>query len=235
MITIDGLITIGTPWNGAPVMEHIKEVKKFQQRFKEIEATLNAIEKNYDKAVIKYFFRFNPGFAKAWPSLYEIAVPYFMKKNCPGAADLEPKSKFISEYVASNLKEVDVPITAIAGVLTDFSKLFDPFPSSISKQALDKLNATYAELIGGDPNCKHDMLLPVATQHAEGLVTKNFKRITVDGACHGNKVGITVKRGLSELNNQAVIQEVVKAIEETFYEQQEEEVVDKKAEIASAA
>ncbi|WP_250237705.1 esterase/lipase family protein [Cardinium endosymbiont of Oedothorax gibbosus] len=231
-IVINQLITIGTLWKGAPVMDHIKNIKNFKKKFEKIEAILDTIKKDYAKDVIKYFFKFKPKLAERWPSLYEIAVPYFMKKKCPGAADLEPGSAFISKYVALGLKEVDLPITAIAGALTDFSKLFNSFPSSISKQALKELNATYAELIGGNP---HDMLLPVATQHAEGLVTKNFKRITVPGASHGNKVGVSVKRGLSELNNEQVIQKVVECVEAAFYKQKEEKVIEQEGYVSLAA
>lgn len=217
-IIITQLITIGTPWRGAPVMDHIKNIKEFKQKFKEIETTLDKVAQDYSEAVIKYFFKFMPKLAKAWPSLYERAVPYLMRKKCPGAVDLHPKSDFIRHYVATGLRAVDLPITAIAGVLIDFSKLFEPFPSSIDPQALDTLNATYANLIGGDPKCEHDMLLPVGTQQAEGLAKQNFTCVKVYGACHGNKVGIKVKDGLAELNNKEVIQKVVGSIEAAFYE-----------------
>ncbi|MGI2262301.1 lipase family alpha/beta hydrolase [Candidatus Cardinium hertigii] len=221
-IDINHLITIGTPWKGAPVMDHIKNINGFQQEFKKIEPTLDKIQKNYGKDVIKYFFKFKPELAQKWPNLYSIAVTYFMNKVCPGAAILEPESNFICGYVAKGLQEVDIPITAIAGVLTDFSNLFHPFSSSISAEALNKLNATYARLIGGNEKSEHDMLLPVDTQHAEGFTKSNFKCITVYGACHGNKVGRTVKEGIAELNNRKVIQKVVESIEATFYENKEE-------------
>ncbi|MGI2298688.1 esterase/lipase family protein [Candidatus Cardinium hertigii] len=219
-ININHLITIGTPWKGAPVMHHIKNINHFQQEFKKIEPTLDRVEKNYGKDVIKYFFKFMPGLAQKWPSLYSATVTYFIKKICPGAAALQPDSGFIRDYVALGLQEIDIPITAIAGILNDFSKLFDSFPSIDSKE-LHTLNATYARLISGNENFEHDMLLPVDTQHAKGWTKSNFKRITVYGACHGNKVGIPVKQGISELNNNEVIQKVVESIEATFYEHKE--------------
>ena len=222
-IVIAKLITIGTPWKGAPVFEHMKDICGFNEKFDKIAAYLDAIQQNYSKAVRAYFFKKAPGFAKNLPKVYEMLAPLLMKiKHVDGVADLDPKSDFMRNYVPSRLRQFDLPITAIAGVLTDFSKLFEAFPASITPQALKELNQTYAELIGGSPECEHDMLLPVSTQHAEGLVTKDFKRIKVYGACHGNKVGLSVKRGLSELNNPAVIEEVVKSIEETFYEYKEE-------------
>jgi len=221
-IDMNHLITIGTPWKGAPVMGHIKNIKQFQKEFKKIEPILDKIQKNYGKDVIRYFFKFRPELAQKWPNLYSIAVTYFMNKICPGAAVLEPGSDFIRDYIAPGLQKVNIPITAIAGVLTDFSNLFDPFSSSISAEALHKLNATYARLISGNEKSEHDMLLPVDTQHAEGFTKSNFKCITVYGACHGNKVGRTVKEGISELNNREVIQKVVESIEATFYENKEE-------------
>ncbi|WP_342265110.1 alpha/beta hydrolase [Cardinium endosymbiont of Philonthus spinipes] len=220
-IFIDKLVTIGTPWKGAPIMNYIKNIKKFKEQFDKIETTLNRIKKGYSKAVRGYFFKVMPGFANSWPWLYEKLVPYIMEKKYLGAANLDPGHYFIRDYIPSALKEIDLPITAIAGVLTDFSKLFAPLPSSILSHELAQLNATYAELIGGDAQCEHDMLLPVATQHAEGLATKNFKRIKVYGACHGNKVGVAIKRKFSELNNQEVIDKVAESIEEVFYEEKE--------------
>lgn len=226
-IHINHLITIGTPWKGAPVMDHMKDINQFQKEFKKIEPTLDRVEKNYGKAVIKYFFKFMPKLAEKWPTLYSVAVTYFIDKICPGAAALDPESDFIGCYVPSGLKEIGLPITAIAGVLTSFSDLFDSFPSIDAKE-LHKLNATYARLISGNERCEHDMLLPVDTQHAEGWTTKpNFKRIKVYGACHGNKVGVTVKKGISELNNRNVIQKVVESIEGTFYESKEELFIEK--------
>ncbi|WP_419241080.1 esterase/lipase family protein [Cardinium endosymbiont of Nabis limbatus] len=247
-IVIDHLITIATPWKGAPIFDHINDVKKFNQKFGEIEEDLNAIQAGYADAVRGYFFKKFPNLAENHPTLYKNLALVAMKVSevmrmlrdikwisTQGVLDLNPKSDFISHYVASGLKEIDVPITAIAGVLTDFSKLFESFPFFIEGPRLQKLNATYAELIGGDPNCAHDMLLPVDTQHAVGLAPKNFKCITVEGACHGNKVGFSVKRGLSELNNKEVIQKVVESIEETFYEQKEKEGIEKGAEAPLAA
>ncbi|CDG49510.1 esterase/lipase family protein [Cardinium endosymbiont of Bemisia tabaci] len=232
-IHINHLITIGTPWKGAPVMEHMKNIKQFQEKFNEIESTLDRVEKNYAKAVIKYFFKFMPELAQAWPSLYQLAVSYFIKSKCPGAEALDPQSDFIRE-VSTALQTMDLPITAIAGVLTDFSSLFDRFPS-INKEELDKLNATYAGLIGCKKNSEHDMLLPVDTQHAEGCTKSNFKRIKVYGACHGNKVGVTVKKGISELNNREVIQRVVESIKATFYENKEEVSMEPPQSCSSAA
>lgn len=221
-ITFKIEISIGTPWRGATVFDHIKRVACFNQKFNKIEPILNAIEQGHGSAVRGYFFKKAPKLAEKFPQLYEKLAPWAMSfTGVQGVLDLDPTSPFIRDYIPSALKEIDLPITAIAGVLTDFSKLFAPLPSSILSHELAQLNATYAELIGGDSKCEHDMLLPVATQHAEGLATKNFKRIKVYGACHGNKVGVAIKREFSELNNQEVIDKVAESIEEVFYEEKE--------------
>ncbi|MEF2228814.1 MAG: hypothetical protein V3581_02100 [Candidatus Cardinium sp.] len=222
-IVVHQLITIATPWKGAPVFGHIKDVKHFNQTFDRIVPILERIRQGYSEFVRGYFFKKAPGIAKNHPAVYQLLAPWASKfKNVEGMTDLDPASDFMRCYVPLGLKDMEVPITAIATVLIDFSQLFDSFESPVRAQELAELNATYAALIGGDPKCEHDMLLPVATQHAEGLVTKNFKRIKVYGACHGNKVGITVKRGLSALNNAKVIQKVAESIEEVFYEHKEE-------------
>ncbi len=227
------LITIGTPWKGAPVFYHLKHVEAFNEKFDKIQPELDIINKGYSEAVRGYFFKKAPSVARNFPKPYQRIAPWIMKwKGAKGALDLDPESDFISHYVGKGLQTFNLPITAIAGVLTDFSKLFD---ISIDPQSLAKLNATYAELIGSDQRCDHDMLLPISTQHAEGLTTKDFKRIRVDGTCHGNKVGIAVKPGLSELNHKKVIEEVIHAIEATFYEQKEEKFFEKESEGPPAA
>jgi hypothetical protein len=45
--------------------------------------------------------------------------------------------------------------------------------------------------------------------------------VKIYGACHGNKVGLSVKQGLSELNNDKVIQAVIALVEESFYEEKQ--------------
>lgn len=235
-IDIKKLISIGTPWKGAPVFSYHNNVLAFDALFDKIAVYLDSIRAGYSKHIRKYFLKVMPEFSKKHYKLREKLLQ-FVNSLAPmkGATDLDPKSDFISNYIARGLNQTDIPITAIAGILTDFSKLFHPFDSPLTHQELAQINATYAELIGGYATCEHDMLLPVSTQHAEGLMTKNFNRIKVYGACHGNKVGISVKRGLSELNNPEVIEQVVKVIDETFYEQKEEMVTEQATQPALAA
>ncbi|WP_339044521.1 alpha/beta hydrolase [Cardinium endosymbiont of Tipula unca] len=223
-LTIEQLITIGTPWKGAPIMDHLKDPKSALKKLDGCKSTFNAIHKEYSRNVTKHLLKTE--LAEIFPFFFKHLGQNFIDKKTPGAANLKPGSHFIRYYVAPGIKETSVPIKAIAGVLVDFSKLFNAFPSYIGKEELKKMNCTYAELIGGDPECEHDMLLPVSTQHAEGLEKKDFECIKIYDTCHGNKVGISVKKGISEINNQQVIQKVVEIIEDVFYkEDQVEEVV----------
>lgn len=222
-ITIEQLITIGTPWTGATVMDHLNDPNVVNQQLDDCKDTLEKIDEKYRKGIVRYVLK--TSLAENFPFL----VKYLGQRivdTTQGAADLKRDSDFIQNYVQKGLKEINVPIKAIAGVLVDFSKLFDYFPSSISKQELEKLNRTYAKLIGGDPMCEHDMLLTVATQHAEGIDKKDFKCIKINDVCHGNKVGISVKKGIAELDNNKVIQTVTEITENVFYKKEQVEVED---------
>ncbi len=225
-IVVKKLITIGTPWKGAPVMNHLNDPHGAIQELNKVKQTLNKIEGTYSKHITRYILK--TSIAENFPFLFKHLGKNVIDKKTPGAAELRPDSDFIKNFVASGLEQVAIPIRAIAGVLVDFSHLFSSFPSTIKKQALQKLNRAYATLIGGNPTCEHDMLLPVQTQHAEGLRKRDFQEIKIYGTCHGNKVGLSVQQGLAELNNDKVIQAVTALIEESFYEEKqiEEEVVE---------
>ncbi|WP_260214909.1 esterase/lipase family protein [Candidatus Cardinium hertigii] len=215
-ITIDQLITIGTPWKGAPVMDHFKNPKWVTEKLDQEKNILEKIQKGYRRDLFKHIFKNYAGIAEKMPSLAKYLYNHTngfkrRKKHMSGADDLSPSSDFI-RYVASGIKELGVPVTAIAGVL-NFSEFF-PLSSSVTAEDLLKLNHTYAELIGGT---EHDMLLPVDTQLAEGLDKKDFECIKIYESCHGNKVGIPVKKDIPECNNEQVIQKVVACIEKTFY------------------
>jgi pimeloyl-ACP methyl ester carboxylesterase len=234
-ITVKKLITIGTPWQGAPIMDHLNDPNGAIKKLGKMKTTLNKIREGFSKDVTKHVLK--TSLAENFPFLFKHLGNDLMNKKTPGAADLKPGSDFMRNYVAKGLVQVKIPIRAIAGVLMDFSQLFHPFPSHINQNEFKKLNCAYSELIGGDPNCEHDMLLPVRTQHAEGLSKHDFKCIKVYGTCHGNKVGLSVKKGLSELNNEQVIQKVIALIEETFYEEKqiEEEVINEGGNLIDAA
>ncbi len=131
---------------------------------------------------------------------------------------------FFKLYISKELQTTTVPIMAIAGNQQDFSKIWDNFPKKLQGgKELKNLNNAYAKLIGGDSACKHDMLLPVSSQHAEEVKVNEelFKRKIVDGACHGNKVGIAVKKDKPELHHPQVIQEIVEFCEVFFFYKKE--------------
>ncbi|HLP35129.1 MAG TPA: hypothetical protein VK133_04035 [Amoebophilaceae bacterium] len=218
-IVIRKLITIGTPWKGAPVMNHLSNPHGAIQELNKVKKTLNKIEDMYSKHLTRYILK--TSIAENFPFLFKHLGRNVIDRKTPGVAELRLDSDFIKNFVATGLEQVTIPIRAIAGVLVDFSHLFSPFPSTLKKQELQKLNKAYATLIGGNPTCEHDMLLPVETQHAEGLRKRDFKTVKIYGACHGNKVGLSVKQGLSELNNDKVIQAVIALVEESFYEEKQ--------------
>ncbi|AWN82295.1 esterase/lipase family protein [Candidatus Cardinium hertigii] len=227
-ITIERLITIGTPWKGAPVADHLKDPDKVTALLKRFKDDLEQIEPSYSGKLLRHIFK-KDIFCYKIPSC---AIAYLFRKfsdiaegdewpikalGVGGAADLRPGSSFING-VASALKDIVVPVTAIAGVARGFDEVF--LLSSTNAARWKELDQVYAKIIGGDMHCEHDMLLPVSTQHAEGLKKKDFECLKIYGTCHGNKVGIPVKKGVSELSNAQVIQAVVDTITKTFYHEQ---------------
>lgn len=220
-ITIDHLITIATPWKGAPVMRRIlKNYKEeISAKLDREKNTLEKIQKGYTQVLIKSVLKIGP-LEYIPQGFFNSIAPNLLESFWSGALDVSPTSDFIHDYVPSGLRAIKVPITAIAGVLVDFSKLFE-FKPNIKLNDWKKLNETYAEITGGRRECEHDMRLPVDTQHAEGLEKNNFECIKVDGTCHGNKVGIPVKKGLPELNNKDVIESVIGIIDKVFYKEKE--------------
>jgi len=227
-IVIKKLITIGTPWQGAPVMERIHKQTETRKDIKDVKNTLDKISDSFAQDITHYLLRVPQSidsFVANFPFLYNYLGQKIIYFTLHGIADLQQNSNFITQYVAKGIETFKIPITAIAGVLTDFSKLFDPFPTNISANELKTLNEMYATLIGGSKTCEHDMLLPVDTQHAIGLKPLDFERIKVYGTCHGNKVGKTVKKEIAELNHEEVTNKVITILRETFYQEIEEETI----------
>ncbi|MBX9890570.1 MAG: hypothetical protein K2X94_04835, partial [Amoebophilaceae bacterium] len=226
-IGIQKLITIGTPWKGAPVMQHIYNQTQTKNHLDGLASTLDKISEGFTEDIKNYILRVPKpikGLSEKFPFLYNYLGNKLMHRNMLGIVDLKPDSNFIQHYVTKGLKQFTIPVSAIAGVLTDFSQIFDPFPSHISKNELQRLNTTYAILIGGSSDCEHDMLLPVDTQHAIGVEKNNFECIKIIGACHGNKVGMRVKKGVAELHHEAVIKQVIALVTATFYKEEIEAV-----------
>ncbi|MBX9890569.1 MAG: hypothetical protein K2X94_04830 [Amoebophilaceae bacterium] len=229
-ICIKQLITIATPWKGAPVMQHLYNKRKTRATLETLTPILHKIKQGLHKDITQRTIKI-PKIIKSllqnFPFLYDYLVSTLLYCRMLGIADLKPTSDFIQNYVAKGLKDFNIPIKAMAGVLVDFSHMFDPFPAYITKAELEQLNATYGTLIGGSPTCEHDMLLPVDTQHAIGLLTRDFECIKIVGTCHGNTLGlpvkegmaiIPVKTGIAELKHEGVTNQVIQLIQETFYQ-----------------
>ena len=213
-IIVEGLATIGTPWKGVPVMKYLGHPEDLNESFAPLKATLRKINPIVDQKMKKHLVK--APFNETFPFLVKLS----MASLALGASDLYMDSNFIKSYIAKELQTTTVPIMAIAGNQRDFSKIWANFPKKLKGgKELENLNNAYAKLIGGDSACKHDMLLPVSSQHAEEVKVNEglFKRKIVDGACHGKKVGITVKKDKPELHHPQVIQEIVEFCEEVFY------------------
>ena len=223
-ITIEKLITIGTPWKGA-IHADYAHIRQTVKKLNKLTPLFNRAHPDLRKAMGRHVLKGGASIADS-PLIYlcKLQMASSSLQVLQGLSDLECKSDFIQHYVASGLKKIGIPITAIAGVATDFSQLFDTFSFNLHSSDLARLNKGYASLIGGDPNCEHDMLLPVSSQHAEGLDKSNFECVKVYAACHGNKVGMSVKTGVPQLQNSKVIEIVIDRISKTFAPSKPEEI-----------
>ena len=227
-IDIKKLITIGTPWKGAPVIQHICNQAEMEKTLTAFKPTLKKIDERFPGHIQHHILKLPKTIEminRTFPFLYRNFAKNLIDGKILGSADLKPDSDFIRNYVGKNLKNFTIPISAIAGVLTDFSQIFDHFTSDdITQSELEKLNHIYARLIGGSADCEHDMLLPVDTQQAIGVEKNNFECIKIMGTCHGNKVGMPVKKGVPELHHETVIKTVIALITDTFYTEETEAV-----------
>jgi len=234
-MVIKQLITIATPWKGAPAIKHIySRQHRDKAKLNTVVAMLSKIEEGLDKQasyrfvpipqMVKYLVKY---FHHNFPWLYNYLVRNWIERKMPGVVDLTPESPFITHYVAKKLPTFPIPIKAIASVSVDFSQLLHPFLIHFTKNELFLLNSTYAELIGGSADCEHDMVLPIDTQHAIGMEKNDFVCIKVAGACHGNKLGIPNKKGISiirvpihlpQLNHEKIIKQVIALIDSSFYD-----------------
>ena len=173
---IKGLVTMGTPWEGAPMAEITKK-------------TTNAYLNN---AVVHYCLKggeyFWPHASQLTPQVIDMAFDKYLPTHEPGVQDLVPNSTFLRN-VATSLKDNQLPILAIAGsngnvkeVLVDnatYMRYIRRVPAGI-------LNAAYAYIIAKKMWEKHDMAVPLASQLAQNTrKSTSFESHTVLDSIHG--------------------------------------------------
>ena len=197
-LNIKGLISIGTPWEGAPgarVTETMLQeglttsVKRNLQTLStHMGYTLYALEKNFAINVQQ-----NQSMC-----LY------------PGAKDLMLESEFLQD-VAQNLSKVDIPILAIAADVTSLAALSTK--GGLLAAQLQALDTLYTQFTVADHiNRRHDTVVPVYSQHALTIPThsKYFERYSVSEVFHSEFVlGVPVPQGKYALTNDAIIKKTI--------------------------
>jgi len=177
-LKIRGIITNHTPWKGTPAVDVT------QQKLNELKELFNKINLGIfiNNTLQAFFDNLTRG---------------------QGVKDLSPASDCIKQ-VQANLKNTSIPIFALAGDLgntnQDFITAFlDIFLSSasnvlpfmptmllqtIEESKITEIRNKVSEIIGGDSIVRHDMLVPVESQMANGISGSNFTTYFKSGYHH---------------------------------------------------
>jgi len=202
-LNVKGVVAIGTPWEGAPMIANKSKVEKLLRRLERV-----------------------PGFPKQLKRSVQAFYDRIQLKG-PSIDDMKPGSAFV-EKVRQGLKENKIPILAIAGDQGNlFSSALNSVASSGTKnshkegtfsfseaivhlaiQGIEhRLEEKVIEIVGGTP---HDFALPVGVQLAAGIgKKKNFAPLTVMDVAHVPVPGIVPLEN-AQLGHPEIIEAVVK-------------------------
>jgi pimeloyl-ACP methyl ester carboxylesterase len=173
---IKGLITMGTPWEGAPTAKITKETTN---------AYLNSLVVHYCLKGGEYFW---PRARPLTPEVIDMAFDKYLPTHEPGVQDLVPNSAFLRN-VATSLEDNQLPILAIAGSNSNVKEvLLDDatYMRYIRRVPAGILNAAYAYIIAKQMWGKHDMAVPLASQLAQNTRKgTSFESHTVLDSIHG--------------------------------------------------
>ncbi|WP_243518566.1 alpha/beta hydrolase [Candidatus Cardinium sp. cBcalN1] len=174
LLNVKGIITLATPWEGAPVTNADQALLSEYCQTPFVWRDIQKFSMDYEK---------NIDFMNT--TLQKIIKDYQKVSKCSGIIDLKPQSKFLCE-VAEKLPKLLVPILAIGGAQSDFRV----FLSKKSNYDFKNLRNVWTMFIVGEPynraNKAHDMVVPLYSQHADNIAreNKNFERFVVLDALH---------------------------------------------------
>ncbi|WP_419241292.1 esterase/lipase family protein [Cardinium endosymbiont of Nabis limbatus] len=203
LLRIRGLVTLATPWEGAPGARVDPAV----------------LSQHLTDSVVDDIRMLAVGLGYAENEL-EKQLMVNVENNqsvClfPGGKDLMPGSDFLAE-VKKNLFDEKVPILAIGGGQGNFEALL---PKG-SGHCFKALNALYTFFVVGEAypnNSYHDMQVPLFSQHAFGILSeskkskKNFTRFFIKDAFHSAYVwNIPVPKSKAILAHPKALRSVIK-------------------------
>ncbi len=203
LLKVKGLITLATPWEGAPGARVNEEMLT-------IHLTDDVLNDLHTLSV-------SLGYSA---DTLEKQLMFEVQRNqsmCmfPGAKDLIAGSDFLCATQKMLINE-KVPILSIGGGQNNFRSLL---PNKSNKHSFKALNNMYSLFtVGKDhPNKNHDMWIPLYSQHALNIVPQNnkkFERVFIKGVFHSTHVWsiIPVPQHQAILSHPRVLDTIVKFI-----------------------
>lgn len=199
---IKGLITIGTPWAGAPAAIITKD---------RIKTYLNSPWLSTCRAGVSYIY---PS-AKNWPEFIDTVLDcYLPPTHEPGVQDLVPQSPFL-DSVAASLFNSQLPILAIAGSYGNIRKIL---PISYRRYLyLLPVNYIFTYMLTWQIGQKHDVMIPVDSQLAKNLPKNDrFETYLVPDAIHDLLPGLEIPKNKVTYNHESAIDQCVEFIAKQF-------------------
>jgi pimeloyl-ACP methyl ester carboxylesterase len=200
-LDIRGLITLGTPWEGAPGAAITKS---------SVEAFLNKKPVTYCLTGVNYVRPLGDMFTSG--TIGKLFDNHFPSHE-PGIQDMKPNSEFLQSLAAS-LASNDIPILAVAGVNREAKSFLyrgdETYTRYIHKVPRVVFNSFYSRVLAGGWNTEHDMVVPLNSQLAKNIDKSNtFETHIVKGAIHDFLPGLLIPPDKIIYNHIEVVQLIV--------------------------
>lgn len=210
-LTIKGLITLSTPWEGAPAASITKtSIQSFVQRR----------SVSYMLAGVTYLYP--PTVQLTNGTVYNLFDQYFPTHE-PGVVDLVPNSDFLRE-LAVTLTGNSVPILALAANNNDVERFIPEdggqggsYVDYIRKMPSGFFNKLYGRIVVGDWNAEHDLMVPLYSQIAHNT-NKNstFQSHIINDAVHDFLPGLSIPLEQVIYNHPETIRMIVGFAKQNF-------------------
>jgi pimeloyl-ACP methyl ester carboxylesterase len=210
-LNIKGLVTLGTPWEGAPAAT----------------ITKSSIHTFMHKRIVKYAMS---GASYVYPTTEQLTDGFidnlfdqYFPTHEPGVQDIVPDSDFLQE-LASSLSTNSTPILAIGGKNRNVEKFISrasseeiAYVSYIRKLPPGFFNMFYARLFAGGWRTEHDMMVPLYSQIAKNIVkSPAFDTYIIKGAIHDFLPGLSIPEDKIIYNQTEAITRIVEFVSTHF-------------------
>ncbi|OJW72134.1 MAG: hypothetical protein BGO68_04555 [Candidatus Amoebophilus sp. 36-38] len=211
-LNIKGLITLGTPWEGAPAASITKT---------SVQSFLQKRSVNYILAGATYM---HPATAELTnDGSINILFDQYFPTHEPGVEDMVPNSDFLQD-LASNLAHNSTPILAIAGDninvegYIDYSAVeIEAYTSYLKSIPSGCLNLLYTRIFTGGWWIEHDMMVPLYSQLAQNIAKNDaFETYLVKGAIHDFLPGLSIPPDRVIYNHVETIERIVEFVKLNF-------------------